>query len=124
MKTVLPKIINNSQTGFLKDRYIGENIRILFEILEHVEEHELPGILFFSDFEKAFDSIDHDFLIQCLKHFNFNDDFTKWIRLFYTNAKSYVINNGFQSDFSYETRCSPGMSFIPISIHYMYEAVD
>ena len=47
VKTVLPKIINNSQTGVLKDRYIGENIRILFEILEHVEEHELPGILFF-----------------------------------------------------------------------------
>ena len=54
---------------------------------------------FFSDFEKAFDSIDHDFLIQCLKHLNFNDDFTKWIRLFYTNAKSCVTNNGFQSDF-------------------------
>ena len=28
VKTVLPKIINNSQTGFLKNRYIGENIRI------------------------------------------------------------------------------------------------
>ena len=30
MKKVLPDIINNSQTGFLKGRYIGENIRTIF----------------------------------------------------------------------------------------------
>ena len=67
VKTVLPKIINNSQNSFLKDRYIGENIRILFEILEHVEEHELQCISFFSDFEKAFDSIDHNFFDTMFK---------------------------------------------------------
>ena len=61
VKKVLPKIIHNSQTGFLKGRYIGENIRLLFELLEHAEKQHIPGMIFFSDFEKAFDSIDHDF---------------------------------------------------------------
>ena len=70
LKHVLPNIINNSQTGFLKGRYIGENIRILFELLDYVEENEIPGMVFFSDFEKALDSIDHEFLMKCLKHFN------------------------------------------------------
>ena len=99
VKKVLPKIIHNSQTGFLKGRYIGENIRLLFELLEHAEEQNIPDMIFFSDFEKAFDSIDHDFLIKCLRHFNFGDSFINWIKLFYSNAKSCVSNNGHHSEF-------------------------
>ncbi len=33
IKKVLPNIINSSQTGFLKGRYIGENIRTIFEAM-------------------------------------------------------------------------------------------
>ena len=70
VKKVLPKLIYNSQTGFMKGEYIGENIRQIFEVLEHAEEQEIPMFdLFFSDFEKAFDSVDHDFLNRCLRHF-------------------------------------------------------
>ena len=99
IKNVLPKLIHESQTGFMKGRYIGENIRLIFETLEHVDDHKLPGILFFSDFEKAFDSMSHDFMFQCLRHFNFNTDLLNWIKLFYKNAKSCVSNNGHHSDF-------------------------
>ena len=53
VKKVLPKLIHNSQTGFMKGRYIGENIRKIFEVLEHAEEQEIPGLIFFFDFEKA-----------------------------------------------------------------------
>lgn len=99
VKRVLHKIIHNSQTGFLKGRFIGENIRILYEVLDYTDEQDIPGMIFFSDFEKAFDSVDHEFLTNCLKHFNFGNDFISWINLFYSNAKSCVSNNGFQSDF-------------------------
>ena len=50
--------------GFIKGRYIGENIRLLFDIIEYTEEHDLPGILLFTDFEKAFDSINHEYIEQ------------------------------------------------------------
>ena len=83
----------------MKGRYIGENIRQIFEVLEHAEEQEIPGLIFFSDFEKAFDSVDHDFLNRCLRHFNFGDSFINWIKLFYSNAKRCVSNNGHHSDF-------------------------
>ena len=56
-------------------------------------------MIFFSDFEKAFDSINHDYLFKSLKHFNFSEDFIKWIKLFYSNARSCVTNNGFLSRF-------------------------
>ena len=99
VKQVITKIINNSQTGFIKGRYIGENIRLLFEIIDNTEEENKPGLIFFSDFEKAFDSIDHTHIINCLKHFNFGEDFIKWVKLFYKDAKSCVTNNGYFSDF-------------------------
>ena len=68
----LTNIISQAQMGFIKCRYIGENIILLFEILDHIlDENELPALLFFSDFEKAFDSLDHEFMLRCLKHFNF-----------------------------------------------------
>ena len=99
VKQVITKKIYNSQTGFIKGRYIGENIRLLFEIIDNTEEENKPGLIFFSDFEKAFDSIDHTYIINCLKHFNFGEDFIKWVKLFYKDAKSCVTNNGYLSDF-------------------------
>ena len=50
------------------------------------------------DIEKAFDSVNHDFLLQVLKHFNFGDQFISWIKTIYSCRKSYVINNGFLTD--------------------------
>ena len=72
---------------------------LFFEVIDYVEEKDIPGLIFFSDFEKAFDSINHDYLFKSLKHFNFSEDFIKWIKLFYSNAKSCVTNNGFLSPF-------------------------
>ena len=64
-----------------------------------IPEKRKYRVKFFSDFEKAFDSINHDYLFKILKHFNFSENFIKWIKLFYSNAKSCVTNNGFLSPF-------------------------
>ena len=45
IKGILPKIIGEEQTGFLAGRYIGENIRTLYDVLAYTESHDLPGIL-------------------------------------------------------------------------------
>lgn len=99
IKQVITKIIDNSQTGFIKGGYIGENIRLLFEVIDNCEDENKPGLIFFSDFEKAFDSLDHTYMTNCLKHFNFGESFLRWIQLFYKDAKSCVSNNGSMSNF-------------------------
>ena len=50
IKKVLPKIINNDQTGFLKNRTIGENIRLIDSIIKYASTKEIPGLLLFIDF--------------------------------------------------------------------------
>ena len=56
IKTVLDKIISKDQTGFIKRRYIGENTRLIYDIMQYTETHNIPGFLVLVDFEKVFDS--------------------------------------------------------------------
>ena len=51
----------------MKGRYIGENIRLILETIDITDENNLPGMIFFSDFEKAFDSINHEYMFKCLR---------------------------------------------------------
>ena len=46
------------------------------------------------DIEKAFDSLDHDFLIIALQKFSFGKNFVNWIKILLRNQESCVINGG------------------------------
>ena len=94
MEKVLASIIHCNQTAYVKRRYIGESIRLISDILEYTNEHSIGGILFSTDFEKAFDSIEHPFIFATLKSFGFGPQFTKWVRTFLNNVESCVMNNG------------------------------
>ena len=50
------------QTGFLSGRLVGENARLLFDILYSTEEKQIPVLLMLTEFEKAFESVSWDFL--------------------------------------------------------------
>ena len=94
IKSVLPNIIHHNQTGYVKDRFIGETIRSIYDIMDYTVEENIPGLPIFIDFEKAFDSVEWEFLFKCLKAFNFGSDFLHWIKTFYTNVQSCIMNNG------------------------------
>ena len=91
----LPKLVNSDQTGFIKGRYIGENIRLIIDIMEYTKRHNIPGILVSLDFRKAFDSLEWPFIMRTLDVFNFGTSIQKWVSTFYTNIESAALNNGF-----------------------------
>ena len=99
LEKVLPEVINRDQTGYVKNRFIGENIRLISDVMEFYEKKNLPGMLLFIDFEKAFDSLEWNYLFKVLEVMNFGPMFRKWIHTFYTNITSCVMNNGYASDF-------------------------
>ena len=103
IKNVLPSVIHANQSGFMKGRFIGETARSILDIIAHTESLQLPGVLLFIDFEKAFDSIEHEFLYKALECFNFEPSVIKWIQTFYNNLSSCVLNNDFFL-FSFSTR--------------------
>ena len=98
IKLVLNNLIDSSQTGFIKGRYIGENIRLIYDVIEYAEKHNKAGILFFADFEKAFDSLNHKFIFKTLDLFNFGPNLKSWVSLIYKNPTSCILYNGFLSD--------------------------
>jgi hypothetical protein len=61
-KQVLGGIISDTQKGFMKDRFMGENTRLLYDLMHYLEENDMDGVLLLVDFDKAFGSIEWKFL--------------------------------------------------------------
>ena len=53
IKNDLPFIVHYNQTGYVKDRYIGETVRSIFDIMDFTEKKDIPGLLIFIDFKKS-----------------------------------------------------------------------
>ena len=94
----MPNLIHPDQTGFIKGRYIGENIRLISDVLDLTNKQQIPGILVALDFRKAFDSLEWPFIMETLNSFNFGTSIKQWISTFYTNVESAVINNGYSTN--------------------------
>ena len=67
----MTNIIHCYQTGYVKGRFIGEAARSIIDVMDYTKKQNIPGILLFVDFEKAFDSIDWEFMVKCLDVFGF-----------------------------------------------------
>ena len=51
----------------MKGRYIGENIRLLYDTIVLTEKEKIPGLLLMIDFEKVFDSVAWSFIEKSAK---------------------------------------------------------
>ena len=94
---VLPEIIHSNQTGYISGRYLGEAARSILDIMDYTKTFDIPGLLLFIDFEKAFDSLEWNFMFKCLEVFGFGPSLTRWVQTFYNNITSCIINNGMLS---------------------------
>ena len=99
IETVLPKLIHSHQTGFIKGRFIGQNIRLLNDLMEYTDEQKIPGILLFIDFEKEFDTIEWRFIQNVLVCFNFGPVIRKWVSILYRDLESAVMNGGYSTNY-------------------------
>ena len=63
---MLNNLIHPNQSGFLSNRFIGFNLKLMYDILSFTETENLPGMLVLVDFYKAFDSIAWEFIERVL----------------------------------------------------------
>lgn len=99
MKPYLPNLIHSDQTGFITGRFIGENTRMVYDLMQYADENNVPGLLLLIDFEKAFDSLSWSFMTKVLQMFNFGPSFINWVKVFHKNSKSAVSQSGHLSSF-------------------------
>ena len=97
LKKILSKLIHPNQVGYVQGRNITENVRTIQDLLMYTKTNNIPGYLISIDFQKAFDSLEWTFLDSTLDKFNFGPSFKHWVKTFYTDISSSVINNGHTS---------------------------
>ena len=106
---MLNDVIHENQTGFIASRFMGDNIRQIYNIIFETKERQIPGFLLLVDFEKTFDTVSWDFIKRMLEYFNFGPSFRKWIKLFYNSPESCIIQNGYMSNyFKLQRGCRQG----------------
>jgi len=105
----MDRIISKEQKGFIKGRYIGENIRLLYDIMYQTEKLEIPGLNMLIDFEKAYDSLSREYIFDCLKLFGFGSSLMKWIKTLLNKSLARVNQNGYLTrPFMVERGCRQG----------------
>ena len=98
IEPMLPSLIHLDQTGFVKGRYIGKNIRLIAYVMEQTRKLNLSGILLSLDFQKAFDTLEWSCIHHVLKLYNFGDSLRNWAKVFYTDLESAILNNGYATN--------------------------
>ncbi len=87
---MLGSIIDETQTGFIPKRRIANNIRLVLDLLDYAELVKEESFILLLDFYKAFDSLEHTFILQSLHKFGFGDFFCKTIRTLYKNGNCSI----------------------------------
>ena len=72
-------MISHEQTAYVNGRFICETGRLISDIIEVSNVFTINGFLVTMDIEKAFDSLNHAFLLALLKTFGFGTSFINWI---------------------------------------------
>ena len=62
---------------------MGNNIRLVKDMIEHFDNNRKKGLLFMADSKKAFDCLDCKFMFKTLDFFNFGPSFKHWIMTLY-----------------------------------------
>lgn len=70
---------------------------MILDVFEYYDHNDLDGILLFPYFEKAFDSIEYNFMFKTLEKFNFGSKFIGMIKTLYNKPTFELKNNGWMS---------------------------
>ncbi|KAL0292613.1 UNVERIFIED_CONTAM: hypothetical protein Scaly_2582000 [Sesamum calycinum] len=95
LQQVLPLLIDYSQNAFVPGRSITDNILLAQELMAGYNQKRLPSRCMIKvDIQKAYDSVEWDFLFEVLKLFNFPHQFIVLIDQCVSTASFSVSLNG------------------------------
>ena len=87
-------MISHEQTALVNGRFICEIGRLISDIIEVSDVFNINGFLVTMDIGKAFDPLNHPFLLAVLKKIGFCTSFINWIEAILNKLESCVINSG------------------------------
>ena len=94
LQNVPPNLISPQQMAYIENRLIGKSGRLIADIIEITDVLSKEGFLVTVDIKKAFDSLDHNFVIFLLIKIGFRKNFVSWIETLISKEESCVVNGG------------------------------
>ncbi|KAK9074986.1 hypothetical protein SSX86_003305 [Deinandra increscens subsp. villosa] len=94
IKKVMNSIISDTQSAYLEGRSILDNPLILNESIAWLKRNKKYSLLFKVDFEKAFDTINWNFLDSTMEQMGFPTKWRQWIRGCLASSRLSILING------------------------------
>ena len=91
INSVADHIISPTQTAFMRGRNILEGVVILHETIHELHQKNQSGIILKIDFEKAYDKVNCNFLLQSFRMKGFSSKWIEWIKSFISGG-SVAVN--------------------------------
>jgi hypothetical protein len=83
----------------LRDRQIGDSVRLLQMLPPLLRAEHRTAIAAFVDFTKAYDTVSREFLYAVAETLGLGDGFVAWMKVLLTDTCSCAVVNGFRSPF-------------------------
>ena len=92
------EILYELQFGFRAGYSTTHALIHMTEAIRSALDHGSVTCGIFVDFQKAFDTVNHDILLKKLEHYGFRGVINNWFCSYLTDRKQKVIINGFESE--------------------------
>ena len=92
------KLLYQLQFGFRSKYSTSHALIHMTEAIRQALDSGYVTCGIFVDFQKAFDTVNHEILLKKLDHYGFRGSVNDWFRSYLTNRKQKVVINGFESE--------------------------
>ena len=94
VQSVITTLIHTNQYGFIKSRTIQDCLAWAYEYIHQCQQSKREIIILKLDFTKAFDTIEHNTILEMMKHMGFDDKWRFWTQKILGSGSFAILLNG------------------------------